>query len=285
MRTSHIFIPALLAVCALAAAPSGAGEKRLVIGDPPPHTTGAYRPFIIPGEIEESDGLVELRHGRDITVWCPEGVARDKPDKAAAAKRFVESPFLPIGPVSVGYVGNAAGEALLTSLGVRYKAYDPTNPWDLGGNQVQVIVLGPGTADRLKNPAQEKALREQLSKRTLLVLPGADLSLLPFGLERGKTTLRGADAAGATVPDLPVFAGIRRDFEEFLRLADGQECDIVAGGPAWMLATSPACFAHVKNRSVSIVILAVAPESVPESARPSLTRIWCTLLANLNAGT
>ena len=87
------------------------------------------------------------------------------------------------------------------------------------------------------------------------------------------------------VPDLPVFAGIRRDFGEFLRLADGHGCDVVAGGPAWMLATSPACFAHVKNGNSSIVVLAVAPGDVPEPARPALARVWCTILANLDVET
>ena len=92
-------------------------------------------------------------------------------------------------------------------------------------------------------------------------------------------------SSGPSVPDLPVFAGIRRDFEEFLHLAGGRECDVVAGGPAWMLATAPACFAHVKNGSQSIVVMTVAPEDVPAPARAALVRVWCTILANLNVET
>ena len=87
------------------------------------------------------------------------------------------------------------------------------------------------------------------------------------------------------MPALPVFAGVQRDFRDFLRLAPGQECDVVSGGPAWMLASSPACFAQVKDRSHSIILLTVAPNDVPEAARPALTRLWCTILANLNVGT
>ena len=264
---------------------SASGDKRLVIGEPPPHETGAYRPFTIPGEIEEADGLVELREGRTITVWCPERIAQEKPNKAAAARRFVESPFLPIGPVSVGYVGNAEGAALLRSLGVDFKASDPVSPWDLGGNQVQLIVLGPGTAERVKTPAQTEALKKAISSRTLVVLPGADLSLLPFGLTRERVAIAADAATTATVPDLPVFAGMQRDFRDFLRLAAGRDFDMLSGGPAWMLATSPACFAHVKERSRSIILLTIAPGDVPEAARSALTRVWCTILANLNVGT
>jgi len=59
----------------------------------------------------------------------------------------------------------------------------------------------------------------------------------------------------------------------------------VAKGPGWTQATKPACFALVKNRDHSIVVLNVAPSSVPEAARPALTRVWCTMLANINIDT
>ena len=264
----------------LAGVATGAEGKRLVVGDPPPHVTGAFRPFVIPGEIEESDGFTELRHGRGMTVWCPERAARETPEKVAAAQRFIDSPFLPVGSVSVAYVGDAGGARILESLGVQFSTHDARSlP---APAQTQLIVLGPGAERSLRTPEEGKAFRERLSSRTVIVLPGADLSLLPLGLSRKRATLQ---ATGATVPDLPVFAGTRRDFEEFLRLADGTACDIVADGPAWMLAASPACLAHVKNGGVSIVMLTVSPDDVPEPARAALTRVWCTILANLNVET
>ena len=277
----------LLAVAiavALSAAASGEGvangAKSLVIGDPPPHVTGAFRPFAIPGEIDVADGFVELRQGRAITVWCPEDVARKSPDKVAAARRFVDSPFLPVGSVSVAYVGDAGGARTLEALGVRFTTH---SAWSLPSSaQTQVIVLGPGAARDLRTPEEGKAFRERLASRTVIVLPGADLSLLPFGLSRERTTLRATDAA---MPDLPVFAGLKRDFGEFLRLADGTVCDVVAGGPAWMLAASPACLAHVKNGNMSAIVLTVAPGDVPAAAHAALSRVWCTILANLNVET
>ena len=263
--------------------------KRLVVGDMPPHTTGAFRPFTIPGEIDEADGLVELRKGRTMTVWCPERVARERPDTLAAARRFVESPFLPVGSVSVAYVGDEAGAEILESLGVRFTKHDARSlP---SPERTQLIALGPGVERDLRTPEETDAFRRRLAARTVLALPGADLSLLPFGLARERATLPG-DAARPEaapphppVPDLPVFASISRDFGEFLRLAGGTECDVVAGGPAWMLATNPACFAHLKNGSQSVIVMAVAPRDVPAASRAALTRVWCTILANLNVET
>lgn len=113
---------------------------------------------------------------------------------------------------------------------------------------------------------------------------GAAVSRPPRDGEGAVATSARPEAA-PPVPELPVFAGIRRDFEEFLRLAGGCECDVVAGGPAWMLATSPACFAHLKNGSQSVIVMAVAPRDVPAAARAALTRVWCTILANLNVET
>ena len=52
--------------------------------------------------------------------------------------------------------------------------------------------------------------------------------------------------------------------------------------PHIVQTTSPACFAHVKNRGQSIVVFNVAPSDVPAAARDPLTRVWCTILANLN---
>ena len=271
----------LVALSAVASGEETAnGAKRLVVGDPPPHTTGAFRPFVIPGEIEESDGFVELRQGRGMTVWCPGRAAQENPEKVAAARRFVDSLFLPVGSVSVAYFGETGGARVLESLGVQFKRHDAR--WLPSSAQTQLVVIGPGAGKSLKTPEEEKSFHEWLSSRTVLMLPGADLSILPFGLSTSRATLKAADA---TVPDLPVFAGIGRDFGEFLRLADGAPCDVVAGGPAWMLAASPACLAHVKNRGVSIVILTVAPGDVPEPARAALSRIWCTILANLNVET
>ncbi len=279
----RIILAVAIAV-ALSAVASGEGAangtKRLVIGDPPPHETGAFRPFTIPGEIDESDGFIELRQSRSMTVWCPEGVAREKPDKVAAARRFIDSPFLPVGSVSVAYVGDAGGARALESLGVRFSTHGARSLPDPA--RTQVLVLGPGVERDLNTPAEEKTFRDWLASRTVVVLPGADLSFLPFGLSRERTTLRATDAA---VPDLPVFAGLKRDFLEFLRLANGTVCDVVAGGPAWMLAASPACLAHVKNGNMSAIVLTVAPDDVPEAARAALSRIWCTILANLNVET
>lgn len=268
-------VAALLSVSPLLAAEEG--SKRLVIGDVPPHTVGAYRPFTIPGEIKESDGMVERRKGREIVIWCPESLANSKPKKVAAAKRFVESPFLPIKSLSVGYVGGKAGEALLKELGVVYTTHAPSEAWKLAG--YQMLVLGPGTAELFTQEKQKEYLRKMLASRKLLVLPGADLSLLPFGLTRASAAL---SAAAAAVPDLPLFAGIRKDFEDFNAKAKGYSCPVSDKGPGWMQTTSPACFAHVKNRGQSIVVFNVAPSDVPAEARDPLTRVWCTILANLN---
>ena len=270
---------AFTALFALGEGEPAGGTKRLVVGDVPEHTVGAYRPFTIPGEIDEADGFTELRQGRSITIWCPERVAREAPEKAAAAKRFVDSPFLPIGSVSVGYVGNASGESVLKELGVRYSAHGPGDVYDL--EKKQVIVLGPGTDALFRGGSQVEALKAQLKTHMLLVLPGADLSLLPFGLARKTTTLP-MDASSTTTPDLPLFAGTSRDFRDFVDQARGTEVPVLDGGPSWTMATSPACIAHVKDHSHSIVVFALAPQDAPAAARPALIRVWCTILANLN---
>ena len=274
-RIATVFFTASLALSAVLA--DGEGAKRLVIGDVPQHTVGAYRPFTIPGEIRESDGMVEMRKGREIVVWCPERIAKEKPKKLAAAKKFVESPFLPVLSVSVGYVGDKAGESILKGLGVEYTAYTPNELWRLA--EKQVTVLGPGTEGLFKSEKLRDALKKKLASCALVVLPGADLSLLPFGLSRAKVALPSQDAK---VPAIPLFAGTGRDFADFNRLAKGFECPVLASGPAWMLPASPACIAHVKCRGHSMVVFNVAPSDVPEAARPALTRVWCTILANLN---
>ena len=278
-RTATLFLFAALAASAVAAEPAE-GSKRLVIGDVPTHTVGAYRPFAIPGEIEVSDGLVELRKGREITVWCPERVAKEKPKVAAAAKRFVETPFLPVKSMSVGYVGNKEGEAILKELGIAYTAYGPAEPWKLAGHQV--AVLGPGTEGMFRPGPPADSLRKQVSGMNLIVLPGADLSLLPYGLSRKTAEV----AAGeVSVPGLPLFCGTERDFADFAAQSKGARVDVMDAGPAWMLKSNPACFAYVRNKSLSVVIFNVAPSAAPASARPALTRMWCTMLANMNIET
>jgi hypothetical protein len=278
-RTATLFLFAALAAFTFAAEPAE-GSKRLVIGDVPPHTVGAYRPFAIPGEIEVSDGLVELRKGREITVWCPDRVAKEKPKVAAAAKRFVESPFLPVKSISVGYVGNKEGEAILKELGIAYKAYGPAEPWKLAGHQV--AVLGPGTEAIFRPGPQTDSLRKQVSGMNVIVLPGADLSLLPYGLSRKAGEVAGGEVS---LPNLPLFCGTTRDFADFAAQTKGTSVDVMDAGPAWMLKSSPACFAHVRNKSASIILFNVAPSSAPASARPALTRMWCTMLANMNIET
>lgn len=275
-------ISMMLIAAALAAGARGAfedGEKRLLHGEPPPHTVGMFRPFVLPGEISADDGFVEFRKGHGIAVWCPERLVRESSPKVAAARRFMETPFVPIGPVSVAYVGDETGEAVLSDLGVPHWTCRPENVWELSLRQV--VVLGPGTAERFRSDAQVKALKDRIAARTLVVLPGADLALLPFGIAREMAELP-PDGAGVRVPNLPLFMGIERDFRSFLDHAKGVKCPVVADGPAWMVATSPACIAHVKNRDVSIILLNIAPTSVPAAARPALTRVWCTILANIN---
>ena len=276
--------PCLIVLSAVAAAAactaSAASGKRLVMGDVPPHTVGAYRPFTIPGEIAESDGLVELRRGREITVWCPERTASAKPRVLAAARRIVDSPFVPIGSISVGYVGNAEGEAVLKGLGVRYDSYGPRDVWNLDGKRA--IALGPGAKGMFADPKLLDVLRKKLASHPVVALPGADLSLLPFGVEFGSAAAADGEAK---VPDLPLFLGTGRDFGEFAAGARGVSLPVVAKGPAWMQATAPGCFAHIKNGNSSIVVFGVAPSAAPESVRPALIRVWCTMLANLNIET
>lgn len=268
------------AVAAFASPALRAEGKKLVVGEVPPHTVGAYRPFAIPGEIDVSDGFTELRKGREITVWCPERVAAEKPKKLAAAKRFVESPFLPVLSVSVGYVGNKSGEAVLKDLGVQYEAFGPANIWNISGKQV--AVLGPGTAEIFTGKNAE-TFRKLISGRRLVVLPGADLSLLPFGLSRKEISMP-ADGV-TTVPSLPLFAGTEKDFAAFVALDKGARRPVMDKGPAWMQASSPACFAHVKAGDRTMVLVNVVPADVSEAARPALTRVLCTMLANINVET
>ena len=278
MKTAISLSVVLAAAMTLSA--RGAGEKKLVVGDVPPHTVGAYRPFRIPGEIEVSDGFTELRKGRDITVWCPAKVAQEQPKKLAAAQRFVDSPFLPVLSRSVGYFGGNGGEAVLKGLGVKYRTVPPNDIWKLAGNQV--MVLGPGTG-ALVGEKQTAVLKKQLASRLLVVLPGADLSLLPVGLSRKEEEVQ-ADVP-AILPALPLFAGAEKDFAEFVRLSKGAKLPVMDKGPAWMLTSSPACFAHVKSGDRSIVVVNVAPQDAPEAARPALTRVLCTVLANINVET
>ena len=277
-RVKAVFLS--VAVAALASALHGAGGKQLVVGEVPQHTVGAYRPFYIPGEIAVSDGFTELRKGREITIWCPERVASEQPKKLAAAKRFMESPFLPVLPVSVGYVGSKSGEAVLKELGVKYEAFGPANIWNISGKQV--VVIGPGTAETFVGK-QAETLKKLIKPRTLVVLPGADLSLLPFGLTRKEVVMPAEGTA--TVPALPLFAGTEKDFAAFAALDEGVKRAVMDRGPAWMLTSQPACIAHVKATDRSIVLFNVAPGDVPEAARPALTRVWCTMLANMNIGT
>lgn len=255
------------------------GEKILVEGPVPAHVKGAYRPYLLPGVITEADGVTEYRLGHGLKVWFPPTLA---PAKLAELKRVMALPMKPIGSCTVGYIGDGKGREILDSLGVDYHAYGAKDWKGLGLNQV--LVLGPGVKKLFGDDAKAlEGLRGQIVSRAyLIVLPGAELDLLPYGLGRVKTA---AEPKGAVLPDLPVFLGTRKDYADFLAAAAGTEFPAMTGGPAWIAPSSPAYFTHLKHLGRTVLILNVAPGDVAAAARDPLTRLWCTMLANINVYT
>lgn len=271
---------AIFAVCAFAALSASAafedGEKLIFRGKAPSYETGTFRPFTLPGRIVEADGMVEYRRGHGLAVWCPEDAG---PEKVAALERFMAAPFRPVGPCRVAYVGGPEGERILRGLGVRYVAFGASNLH--GARSQQVLVLGPGAEKAVGEGKDRNRFAKLVADRLTVVLPGADLTMLPYGMERRDEPVP-ADCSRAAMPDLPAFLGCGRHFREFLAASGGRAYPAVAGGPNWAARSTPAYFAHVKHGCNSILVLNVAPDGVPEAARAPLSRLWCTMLANVN---
>ena len=274
MKKSMFALAAFAAFAAVAAFEDG--EKLIFRGAVPPHETGTFRPFTLPGRIAEADGMVEYRRGHGLAVWCPEDADAGK---VAALETFMAAPFRPIGPCRVGYVGGPEGERTLKELGVDCVTFGAANFH--GVRSRQVVILGPG-AEKIVAAGKNRAIFDKLvPDRLTVVLPGTDLSLLPYGLRRTDESVP-ADVSAATLPDLPAFLGCGRHFRDFLAASKGRTYPAVAGGPAWAARAAPAYAVHVKHGSNSILILTVSPDAVPAAARAPLARLWCTMFANLN---
>lgn len=254
------------------------GEKLLIEGEVPPHTVGAYRPFLLPGVITEADGVTEYRLGHGLKVWYPPTLPAAK---VAELKRFMALPMKPIDSCHVAYIGDEKGKAILDSLGVSYHRYDNRNYWLVGN--CEVVAVGGGINKILPQPKQVQALVKSVLSRYAIVLPGCDLDLVPkYGITRQPAA---ADAAKASLPNLPVFLGAKRDFVDFLAKSAGVKYPALTGGPVWISSSVPAYFTHLKYRDNSILFMNVAPGDAPAEARDALTRFWCTVFANLNVCT
>lgn len=273
-----------VALAAFAARADEYAFKREVACDAAPEwTTGAYRPFVMPGGPVESDGIVELRQGHTLTLYVPKALrARARTDEGAAARlrlfdRFLATPFVPVGSVRVGYAGGKRGAALLKRLGVAFSEVRPQNVWNVATRQV--LVMGPDVAESFRTPRELEGLRHHLSAlEAVVVMPGADLTLLPFPV-RVETA---KPAARVVVPDMPLFLGIRQELAAVN--ARAKDLPVLAGGPAWTVATTPAVCSLTMKGTLPIVVLTVGPGDVPGAER-ELTRLWCMLLANLNVET
>ena len=273
-----------VALAAFAARADEYAFKREVACDAAPEwTTGAYRPFVMPGGPVESDGIVELRQGHTLTLYVPKALrARARTDEGAAARlrlfdRFLATPFVPVGSVRVGYAGGKRGAALLKRLGVAFSEVRPQNVRNVATRQV--LVMGPDVAESFRTPRELEGLRHHLSAlEAVVVMPGADLTLLPFPV-RVETA---KPAARVVVPDMPLFLGIRQELAAVN--ARAKDLPVLAGGPAWTVATTPAVCSLTMKGTLPIVVLTVGPGDVPGAER-ELTRLWCMLLANLNVET
>ena len=273
-----------MALAAFAARADEYAFKREVACDAAPEwTTGAYRPFVMPGGPVESDGIVELRQGHTLTLYVPKALrARARTDEWAAARlrlfdRFLATPFVPVGSVRVGYAGGKRGAALLKRLGVAFSEIRPQNVWNVATRQV--LVMGPDVAESFRTPRELEGLRHHLSAlEAVVVMPGADLTLLPFPV-RVETA---KPAARVEVPDMPLFLGIRQELAAVN--ARAKDLPVLSGGPAWTVATTPAVCSLTMKGTLPIVVLTVGPGDVPGAER-ELTRLWCMLLANLNVET
>lgn len=273
-----------VALAAFAARADEYAFKREVACDAAPEwTTGAYRPFVMPGGPVESDGIVELRQGHTLTLYVPKALrARARTDEGAAARlrlfdRFLATPFVPVGSVRVGYAGGKRGAALLKRLGVAFSEVRPQNVWNVATRQV--LVMGPDVAESFRTPRELEGLRHHLSAlEAVVVMPGADLTLLPFPV-RVETA---KPAARVVVPDMPLFLGIRQELAAVN--ARAKDLPVLSGGPAWTVATTPAVCSLTMKGTLPIVVLTVGPGDVPGAER-ELTRLWCMLLANLNVET
>ena len=258
--------------------------KREVACDAVPEwTTGAYRPFVMPGGPVESDGIVELRQGHTLTLYVPKALrARARTDEGVAARlrlfdRFLATPFVPVGSVRVGYAGGQKGAAFLKRLGVVFREVKPQNVWNVAMRQV--LIVGPDVAESFRTPRELEGLRKYLSAlEAVVMLPGADLTLLPYPVrvETAKPSAR------VEVPDMPLFLGIRRELASVNDRA--KDLPVLVGGPAWTVATTPAVCSLTMRGTLPIVVLTVGPGDVPGAER-ELSRLWCMLLANLNVET
>ncbi len=273
------FLFAISVLCSfVAVAAFEDGEKVLVEGPVPPHTVGAYRPFLLPGVITEADGVTEYREGHGLKIWYPSSLSAAK---TAELKRFMALPMKPIDTCHVAYIGDEKGLAFLKSLGIKPHVYNERNYWLV--NSCEVIMLGGGIRNVLKQSKQIEALMKAVRVRRTIVMPGCDLDLFPeYSIAFSPAA---ADPSKAAMPELPVFLGVKRDFSEFLEKSKGKSYPALTGGPSWISPSSPAYFTHFKYKSISIIFMSVGPDDVPDAARDALTRLWCTVLANLNVYT
>ena len=215
---------------------------------------GNFRTIVSCGFNLESAGLLEERRPRGRTIWCQMDVT-SRYGKDPAATRLVDNILAEFAvrrsQFAVGGPGNP-------------KTQKPENPAGAGLRAAHnVFYLGSAAdASILALAGASIPAWNGTSKGTVLVLPGADLSRLPFAYRRG-TTLD----FRATVPRDPVFAGVSPADLYFRNAND---------------LPSPA-FDIRRAGGTTFVFLGLAPDGSVKGLwnDEKLLRLWCTVLTNL----
>ncbi len=225
--------------------------------------------------------LMELKQQHGHVLFCQLDVT-SRYGKDPAVTLLVDNiltematPFLPVNPQKVIYLGDRENEKILQKMGLVYEKKGGWTPGELAG--YEVVILG---RDGIQPSARENFRKEFAQKeknRTILCLPGAPLDLLPVPLKkRRKPVFR------VEIPkDDPMFSGVT---EADLYFRTPKEMEVLET-PDWSVRTNPAVIVrHDFQKGGAIVVLNLSPEMFDDTFwnKEKVSRVWSTIFSNMN---
>lgn len=218
--------------------------------------------------------LLEGRRGHGLVVFCQLDVS-NRYGRDPAATLLVNNLFgtladdrLPAGEMRATYLGNAAGESLLQSMGVDFSRKMPLP---------QVLFYGAGLSD-----AERKAVRRaavESSWQAVVALPGADVRLLDGGFNvTTSCVFRGSFPKGDIL-----FRGLSAG-DYYFRQAE--PFPAVTGGPSWTVRDDPGIVTRLTRDTGAAIALSLAPQDAKGLWNDEkVSRIWGAVLNALNVRT
>ena len=225
--------------------------------------------------------LMELKQKHGHVLFCQLDVT-SRYGKDPAATLLVDNilsematPFLPVNPQKVIYLGDPENEKILKRMGVVYEKKGGWTPGELAGSEV--VILGGNAIQPSARENFRKEFAKKEKNRMILCLPGAPLDLLPVPLKKEKAPVFRVELPNGD----PMFSGMT---EADLYFRTPKEMEIVQT-PAWTVKTNPAVIArHDFQQGGAIVVLNLSPEMFDNSFwnKEKVSRVWSTLFCNMN---